>query len=121
MLGHEVGDALIMRASSILRANFREEDVMARIGGDEFIALLPDTDEETVQQGLTRTRTQLDVDNAAHPDLPLRLSMGAATARQRVDLPTAQRLADQAMYQEKLTRAERQGGQPGFGTSRSRQ
>jgi diguanylate cyclase (GGDEF)-like protein len=38
-LGHAAGDALILATAEALRLTFRDEDVLARIGGDEFVAL----------------------------------------------------------------------------------
>ena len=40
-LGHETGDELLCRISDILRNNFRKTDCVARIGGDEFVILMP--------------------------------------------------------------------------------
>lgn len=43
-LGHSVGDAVLVELSRRMRSVVREEDTIARMGGDEFIVLLPDTD-----------------------------------------------------------------------------
>ncbi len=44
-LGHEAGDELIRRASTVFRDSFRSNDTVARIGGDEFVVLIPNTNE----------------------------------------------------------------------------
>lgn len=45
--GHKIGDEYIIRAAKIIKNNFRDADIAARIGGDEFAVLLPETSSET--------------------------------------------------------------------------
>lgn len=47
--GHAVGDLVIKRLGCILRENTRTEDVVARIGGEEFVVLMPDAPEEALR------------------------------------------------------------------------
>ncbi len=96
-LGHAAGDALLRRAARILRETFRAEDVVARIGGDEFAVLLPNTDAEVAQDLLQRVRAQLT--DATAPSLAL----GAATGAAGASLAAVMRAADARMYQDKLT------------------
>lgn len=42
--GHEAGDLLIQRTADILKQTFRADDILCRYGGDEFVAILPNTD-----------------------------------------------------------------------------
>lgn len=42
--GHGVGDAVLIELAAVMRERFRETDILARLGGEEFVALLPDTD-----------------------------------------------------------------------------
>jgi len=99
-LGHSVGDKLLKCVAQVLTSTFRSEDIIARIGGDEFAALLPNTDATTTEKMLARVQTQLAEHNTRHPELPVYLSLGACSAEQG-HLSDAFILADQRMYSNK--------------------
>lgn len=99
--GHAAGDDLLRRTAQVLNASFRAEDIIARIGGDEFVVLLPNADAAAAEQALTRVRKILHDHNAAHGGTRLRLSLGASTAEKGGALAEALKQADARMYQEK--------------------
>jgi diguanylate cyclase (GGDEF)-like protein len=101
--GHAVGDELLRRTAMVLSSIFRAGDILARIGGDEFAILLPQTELATVENMLLRVRMKLTEYNASYPDLPVQLSLGASTA-EHGDLGHAFNVADQNMYAEKVMR-----------------
>jgi diguanylate cyclase (GGDEF)-like protein len=100
LLGHSTGDELLKRTANLFNAIFRAEDVLARIGGDEFAVLLPNTDAVTAEQIRGRVRDRITENNVRYADLPVQLSLGVATAETK-NIARAFTLADQRMYEEK--------------------
>ncbi len=101
-LGHTVGDQALRDAASVLRQTFRDSDILARIGGDEFVALahvMRDT--SALRQ---RLRDQLAEFNATH-DKPYSLDVSIGTTVVNVtkddDIEAMIARADAAMYEEK--------------------
>ena len=99
--GHAVGDALLKRVAQVLTAAFRVEDVVARIGGDEFAVLLPGTDAAAAEVSLERVRRIIQENNAANAETPIRLSLGVSTAESPAPLSGVLQRADESMYREK--------------------
>lgn len=104
-LGHSAGDELLVRSADLLRESFRAEDVVARIGGDEFAALLPGTDQKAAEK--VCERIQMIFSQPAGPDeVPVHISIGTGTAKKGRALNETLKLADQMMYADKLARRE---------------
>lgn len=101
-LGHAEGDDLITRAALMLKGAFRAEDVVARIGGDEFAVLLPSADAGVVEDALSRVLTKIEASNATGVSFPLSMSFGAATASKGERLEETLKLADKRMYEQKF-------------------
>jgi len=113
--GHESGDRLIQQAAAVLKGAFRGDDVVARIGGDEFAVIMPAASEEVVQATLVRVHQQVCDNNAGVGEKgvsPLSMALGYPVAKTRHELKRALSLADERMYVDKrrqkgvVTRAE---------------
>jgi len=102
--GHVAGDRLLQRAATVLLETFRADDVVARIGGDEFVVLVPGANEAEVEEMLARIRTSQQSFRCENHECTLSLSLGYATAHMGNDLLNAFKLADQRMYREKSRR-----------------
>lgn len=106
--GHAAGDALIADAASVLNHVFRESDVVARVGGDEFavLALLEDHDGASAVNA--RLLAAIDKFNAqAVPSMRVSMSIGIEELPSHSDTPLDVLLsrADRAMYEKKRRRA----------------
>jgi diguanylate cyclase (GGDEF)-like protein len=78
-LGHDTGNRALGHLATTLRQAARETDVVARVGGDEFAALLPETAGPAAQRFAERVRRQLAASMQHQQDLPpITVSMGIA-------------------------------------------
>lgn len=106
-LGHDAGDRLLRDVAHAIGARLRHIDTVARIGGDEFVVLLPATDESAACTALEAVRQAL----AALTDVyspGVKVSIGAVTfAEPPGSVDEALRVADSAMYTAKYAGRDR--------------
>jgi diguanylate cyclase (GGDEF)-like protein/PAS domain S-box-containing protein len=98
--GHAAGDDLLRQGAAVLSSVVRTGDIVARIGGDEFAALLPQTDSDTVNNIVERIRNKIEEYNSSRPNSLFNISLGCATAESGELIQTL-KLADQHMYADK--------------------
>ncbi|MGX6605769.1 diguanylate cyclase domain-containing protein [Micromonosporaceae bacterium Da 78-11] len=113
--GHEAGDELLRQVAERLSACVRENDVLARVGGDEFVVLMPGVLDATDAEAMCariRHAIQLPFQIDGHQVL-IGASIGVHLADSTSDPDEALRAADHAMYTVK-----RSGGGRGHGTVR---
>jgi diguanylate cyclase (GGDEF)-like protein len=101
--GHAAGDTVLREFGAILRAAVREKDVVGRIGGEEFVLLLPGTDGEFAYRIAERLRTVLESSRFDEIDAALRVTTSAGIARYRPGEAVAVMLAraDHLLYAAK--------------------
>lgn len=103
-LGHDAGDELLREMGARLENAFRSGDVVARVGGDEFAAILPQVNENAAAEIARRVRACFrDSTTPSGTNLDV-LSLGFCTAYNSSELVEARRHADQRMYLEKQKR-----------------
>jgi diguanylate cyclase (GGDEF)-like protein len=106
-LGHDAGDALLCRFVAIAEQILRGEDVFCRFGGEEFVALLPNTAVEHALVAAERLRTAFATESAATqtanatPPFAITVSIGIAELEHDEDIESLLRRADAALYHAK--------------------
>jgi diguanylate cyclase (GGDEF)-like protein/PAS domain S-box-containing protein len=104
-MGHDRGDLLLKSTADILTKSLRRSDILCRVGGDEFAAILPHTDAETAETLSTRIRATLNQLNRSEGAIPLDISLGVATTKTgETSLSELYKQADDLMYKDKLHR-----------------
>ena len=98
--GHETGDCVIAHVGETLRERTRAIDLAARIGGEEFLILLPDCDLIEARDTAERLRRELAQDLPAGLP-PITASAGVAAARTPTDFRPIFHAADRALYRAK--------------------
>ncbi|MDH1429617.1 GGDEF domain-containing protein [Comamonas aquatica] len=99
--GHAAGDAMLRRIGEVLTKAVDAPACAARIGGDEFMVLLPSTDERGAVAMQERILSLLELNNQFYPGQPIHIAMGYACGQENASLETVVHRADQAMYVEK--------------------
>jgi diguanylate cyclase (GGDEF)-like protein len=104
-LGHAVGNQLLQAVVRRLQSCLREQDTLARFGGDEFTIIIPDSDghDESLAAVAERILGRfVDPFNVGNRQLAVKASIGLATSpRDGADVESLLKHADTAMYQAK--------------------
>lgn len=101
--GHAAGDAVLRRAGEVLSsATAGYPYCVARIGGDEFIALLPGCDERVAVGLQERIHSLIELNNQFYPGQSLSMAMGSASCASAVQVEATLHAADQAMFTNKI-------------------
>ncbi len=101
--GHKIGDKYIKKTADLLKAVTREEDIVARIGGDEFAVILPETDHSDAHNIKKRFHKKCEICNKNNnlPE-PITISIGYSTLTDdSKNLNDIFKEADNFMYKEK--------------------
>ncbi len=113
--GHLEGNRALVATASVLRACFRQSDILARLGGDEFCVLMTEARLETAQTVNDRLQRMVDFANASGTwQFRLSLSVGIVEvlAANQTPLEELLRLADERMYARKRNKPSPRSAPP---------
>jgi two-component system cell cycle response regulator len=113
--GHLEGNRALMVTANVLRACFRQSDILARLGGDEFCVLMTDAGQDSAQQVRKRLQQRLDFINALsswHFRLSLSVGIAEVPVVHQPSLEQLLRIADTQMYEEKKNKQLRGSDSP---------
>lgn len=104
--GHAVGDFTLKKVSSIMKKTLRKSDILMRYGGDEFIIILPESDEDQAVRAMERVREKIKDKVFVFKDtgakITFSISIGVAGYRDSLKNETQMlELADNRMYEDK--------------------
>ena len=99
--GHAQGDEVLKATAQIFRSCFRAEDVVARIGGDEFAALLPGAGTDVACHIIDRIQEKVQTHPLLANNVMISISLGTSTIEKGTPLSEAIKGADERMYEMK--------------------
>lgn len=103
--GHSFGDQLLQCVAKVIKEEFRADDILARVGGDEFVVLLPKTSEAEVGHIVSRVMHRMQYERI--DVLSVSVSMGWATKTEVIqDIEDIFTRAEEMMYSRKLSESK---------------
>ncbi len=103
--GHPAGDAVLRATGALLRAGIRQSDMVFRMGGEEFLILLPHTPADQAMRRIEELRTMFATEAMTHDGVTMTATFSAGVAvfpDDAGDIDDLLRHADQALYKAKM-------------------
>jgi diguanylate cyclase (GGDEF)-like protein len=98
--GHHVGDQVLRELAQIIKASIRSYDIFARLGGEEFILLMPETNQKVALLVMERIRVMV-LNHSFQTAEKITISIGLTEKKQNESLDATIVRADTAMYTAK--------------------
>ena len=111
--GHTEGDKALAELTRVLKTTFRDADIIARVGGDEFVVLEIDAalkDVETFTRRLAERLGWRDARKSQPYDIALSIGFAAFDPLEPVTLEELMQTADHVMYEQKKSKGRGRGG-----------
>ncbi len=106
-LGHSAGDRALTTIARILKKTFRQSDILARMGGDEFAVLALDSPVTSAEKVVARLQESLDTHNAKNfPHLSLSVGLARYDREHRCSVKELLARADAQMYEQKRSKRD---------------
>ncbi len=102
--GHHIGDEAIKQIAHGMRMTFRESDYLVRLGGDEFLVILPNCDVSVAQRLAIKLQENISAVAFSKHFLSIEVSAGVTAVLQQETLATAIKRADTLLYSQKMTK-----------------
>jgi len=99
--GHAVGDAALVHLTRIIRKTLRPTDICCRLGGEEFVLMMPDSDMQAAERALARLQAALAEQPVGETDVILSFSAGVASVSANESLEKPLERADRGVYRAK--------------------
>lgn len=102
-MGHEQGDRMLRVVAALMKSCFRGGDILARVGGDEFAAIVPHATPKLLEDRVQAIRDAVTAHNNVCEEFPVSISLGYAYRRDhKIPLLEVFKEADDNMYREKV-------------------
>jgi diguanylate cyclase (GGDEF)-like protein len=108
--GHARGDEVLQQIGRVLAGNIRNSDLLVRMGGDEFMLVLPDTDREAARRLVKRLTAAVEKLDLASSGQKLGISIGLSQWRPQYSKEEWLQRADESLYQVKGNKRVRAAG-----------
>lgn len=105
--GHDVGDSLLRRFGEILNSAVSAPNYACRVGGDEFVVLMPGADARAAGAAVETIGELLRINNQFYSSMPLSISCGIGTSETGDSIENVVKRADAKMYEAKREHYDR--------------
>ena len=104
--GHQAGDCYLIQFARLVEQRLRKSDIFARIGGDEFVIVLPGCRGDAARSRMEQIRLSLERENCCGHSFSFSFGVAEAPGDGETDMEQLVRRADQAMYRDKNRSAQ---------------